>query len=262
MLIGLLERPDVSSRDLSSLRVVASGGANVPPEVVRSIESRFGAAFCTVYGQTETSPLITTVRLDDAPVDKAETVGQPLPQTQVKIIDPVSREIVAHDTVGELCTRGYHLMTEYFDNPNATAATIDAEGWLHTGDLATMDARGYVRITGRLKDMVIRGGENIYPAEIESVLIEHPAIVEVAVIGVPDAKMGEELAAFVRTGATRPSVATLRAHVRERLAAPKTPRYWIFIDAFPLTGSGKIQKFILRERYLAGEFSGRALEVC
>jgi len=261
MLIAMLEQPQLARCNLGPMRVVASGGASVPPELVRSIESRFGASFCTVYGQTETSPLITTVRLDDAPRDKAETVGKPLPHTDVKIIDPVTREVVAHDTVGELCTRGYLLMTEYFDNPKATAATIDADGWLHTGDLATMDSRGYVRITGRLKDMVIRGGENMFPAEIESVLIEHPDVVEVAIIGVPDPKMGEELAAFVRTGATRPDVAALRAHVRERLAAPKTPRYWIFIDAFPLTGSGKIQKLILRERYLAGEYAAQALEV-
>jgi len=255
MLIAMLEQPQLAGCNLDALRVVASGGASVPPELVRNIESRFGASFCTVYGQTETSPLITTVRLDDAPTDKAETVGKPLPQTEVKIIDPASREIVAHATVGELCTRGYLLMTGYFDNPKATAATIDTDGWLHTGDLATMDSRGYVRITGRLKDMVIRGGENMFPAEIESVLIEHPDVVEVAIIGVPDPKMGEELAAFVRTGATRPDVAALHAHVRKQLAAPKTPRYWIFIDAFPLTGSGKVQKFVLRERYLAGEFS-------
>ncbi len=261
MLIAMLEHPRLTDCNLDALRFVASGGASVPPELVRSVESRFGASFCTVYGQTETSPLITMVRLDDSPTDKAGTVGKPLPQTEVKIIDPASREVVAHDTVGELCTRGYHLMTGYFDNPNATAATIDAEGWLHTGDLATMDSRGYVRITGRLKDMVIRGGENMFPAEIESVLIEHPDVVEVAIIGVPDPKMGEELAAFVRTGTTRPEVAALRAHVRKHLAAPKTPRYWIFIDAFPLTGSGKIQKFILRERYLAGEFTAQALEL-
>ena len=261
MLIAMLEQPQLADCNLDALRVVASGGASVPPELVRSIESRFGASFCTVYGQTETSPLITTVRLDDAPDDKAETVGKPLPQTEVKIIDPALREIVAHDTVGELCTRGYLLMTGYFDNAKATAATIDTDGWLHTGDLATMDARGYVRITGRLKDMVIRGGENMFPAEIESVLIEHPDVVEVAIIGVPDPKMGEELAAFVRTGVTRPEVGALHDHVRKHLAAPKTPRYWIFIDAFPLTGSGKIQKFILRERYLAGEYAAQALEV-
>jgi len=261
MLIAMLEQPQLADCNLDALRVVASGGASVAPELVRSIEARFGASFCTVYGQTETSPLITTVRLDDAPADKAETVGKPLPQTEVKIIDPASGEIVAPDTIGELCTRGYLLMTEYFDNPKATAATIDTDGWLHTGDLATMDSRGYVRITGRLKDMVIRGGENMFPAEIESVLIEHPDVVEVAIIGVPDPKMGEELAAFVRTGGTRPEVTALRAHVRQHLAAPKTPRYWIFIDAFPLTGSGKIQKFILRERYLAGEYAAQALEV-
>ena len=260
MLIAMLEQPQLADCNLDALRVVASGGASVPPELVRSIESRFGASFCTVYGQTETSPLITTVRLDDAPADKAETVGKPLPQTEVKIIDPASREIVAPDAVGELCTRGYLLMTGYFDNPKATAATIDSDGWLHTGDLATMDSRGYVRITGRLKDMVIRGGENMFPAEIESVLIEHPDVVEVAIIGVPDPKMGEELAAFVRTGPTRPEVIALHAHVRQHLAAPKTPRYWIFVDSFPLTGSGKIQKFILRERYLAGEYAAQALE--
>ena len=255
MLIAMMQHPDFTRRDLSSLRAVASGGASVPPELVHAIESSLQARFTILYGQTESSPIITQVRLDDAPEDKAGTAGTPLPQTAVKIVHPGTGVVVPPGVVGELCTRGYLVMHEYFDNPEATAAAIDREGWLHTGDLATMDERGYCRITGRLKEMVIRGGENLFPAEIEAALYEHPAVVEVAVIGVPDAKMGEELAAFIRVaGDERPTIEALRAHVRERLAAPKTPRYWVFVDEFPLTGSGKIQKFILRERWDKGEF--------
>ncbi len=256
MLIAMMEQPDFARRDLSSLRAVSSGGASVVPEVVRAIESRLGASVSIVYGQTESSPVVTQVQLDDASADKTETVGTPLPQTAVKIVDPTTGAVVAPGVVGELCTRGYLVMHGYFDNPEATAAAIDADGWLHTGDLATMDARGYCKITGRLKDMVIRGGENLFPTEIETALYEHPAVAEVAVIGVPDPKMGEEVAAFIRVRAgERPSVAALRVHVRERLAAPKTPRYWIFVDQFPLTGSGKIQKFVLRERWEKGEYT-------
>jgi len=143
-------------------------------------------------------------------------------------------------------------MRGYFDMPEATAAALDRDGWLHTGDLATMDERGFCRIAGRLKDMVIRGGENLYPAEIEAVLLEHPDVAEAAVIGVPDPIMGEELAAFVRAAGAPPPVADLRRHVRERLAAPKTPRYWVFVDALPLTGPGKVQKYLLRERWGSG----------
>ena len=227
----------------------------MPPEVVRSIESRFGVSFCIVYGQTEASPLITRTRPDDMPDDKAFTVGKPFPQKEVKIADPATGEPVAVGAVGELCARGYLVMKEYFDKPEATASAIDADGWLHTGDLGTMDERGYCRITGRLKDMVIRGGENMFPAEIEATLIEHPAVIEAAVIGVPDHRMGEELAAFVRIAGEPPDITQLRAHVRSRLAAPKAPRYWVFLTEFPLTGSGKIQKFVLRERWDAGAFA-------
>jgi fatty-acyl-CoA synthase len=259
MLIAIMEHPDLASRDLSSLRVVLSGGASVPPELVRAIESRFGARFSIVYGQTESSPLITQVRLDDPPEHKAETVGIPLPQTEVKVIHPTTGAVVPPGAVGELCARGYLVMHGYFDKPEATAEAIDGDGWLHTGDLATMDAQGYCRITGRLKDMVIRGGENLFPAEIEAVLYEHPRVGDVAVIGVPDAKMGEELAAFIRiAGGEPPTEQELRAHVRARLSAPKTPRYWIVVDEFPLTGSGKIQKFVLRERWEKGEFASAA----
>lgn len=255
MLIAMLEHADFDRRDLSSVRVAGSGGASVPPEVVRSIESRLRAKFCIVYGQTESSPLITQTRPDDTPEDKAFTVGQPFPQTEVKIADPTTGEPVPVGQVGEVCTRGYLVMKEYFDKPEATAAAIDAAGWLHTGDLGTMDERGYCRITGRLKDMVIRGGENMFPAEIEAVLIEHAAVIEAAVVGVPDHRMGEELAAFLRVAGEPPEVEQLRAHVRSRLAAPKAPRYWVFLEEFPLTGSGKIQKFVLRERWDAGVFA-------
>jgi fatty-acyl-CoA synthase len=251
----MLEHADFDRRDLSSVRVAGSGGASVPPELVRSIESRLGAKFCIVYGQTESSPLITQTCPDDTTEDKAFTVGRPFPQTEVKIADPTTGEPVPVGQVGEVCTRGYLVMKEYFDKPEATAAAIDAAGWLHTGDLGTMDARGYCRITGRLKDMVIRGGENMFPAEIEAVLIEHPAVIEAAVIGVPDHRMGEELAAFVRVAAEPPGVEQLRAHVRSRLAAPKAPRYWVFLTEFPLTGSGKVQKFVLRERWDAGAYA-------
>lgn len=256
MLIAMTEHPDYHRRDLSSVRAVMSGGASVAPELVRSMESRLGASFVIIYGQTEASPIITQIRLDDAPEDKTNTIGAPLPQTAVKIVDPGTGEVALHGVVGELCTKGYLVMHQYFDKPEATAAAIDRDGWLHTGDLATMDERGYCKITGRLKEMVIRGGENMFPAEIEAALYEHPAIIEIAVIGVPDLKMGEELAAFIRVAGQRPTVEALRAHVRERLAAPKTPRYWIFVDEFPLTGSGKIQKFVLRERWEKGEFGG------
>jgi long-chain acyl-CoA synthetase len=256
MLIAMMEHPAFDQRDLSSLQVIGSGGAIVPPDLVRSIESRLAARLSIAYGQTESSPAITLVRLGDALADRLETVGTPLPQTAVKIVDPRTGAVVPPGVVGELCTRGYLVMRGYFGQPEATATAIDADGWLHTGDLATMDERGYCKIAGRLKDMVIRGGENLFPAEIEAVLCEHPGVSEVAVIGVPDARMGEELAAFVRTpGGTRPSVDALRAHVRRCLAAPKTPRYWVFVDKFPLTGSGKIQKFRLRERWEAGQYT-------
>jgi fatty-acyl-CoA synthase len=181
-------------------------------------------------------------------VDKAETIGLPMPQTEVKIIDPDRGDLVAPNVVGELCARGYMVMKGYFENPLATAEAIDAQGWYHTGDLASMDERGYCRIEGRLKDMIIRGGENIYPREIEDVLFTHPAVGEVAVLGVPDDKWGEQVAAFVRL-VSPATEAELVSYVREHLAPFKTPRHWVFVDEFPLTASGKIQKFVLRERF-------------
>ncbi len=256
MQIALLEHPDVTSRDLSSLRSSVSGGSLVPADLVRRIESTFGVRFCIVYGTTECSPLVTMTRFDDTPEDKAETIGRPMPQTEVKIIDPLSGEIVAPSVVGELCARGYMVMHGYFEDPAATAEAIDADGWYHTGDLASMDERGYCRIEGRLKDMIIRGGENIYPREIEDVLFAHPNVAEVAVVGIPDDKWGEQVAAFVRlTDNCGVTPAELSVYVREQLAAYKVPRSWVFVDTFPLTGSGKVKKFVLRDQYINGELT-------
>jgi fatty-acyl-CoA synthase len=251
MLIAALEHPDRRRRDLSSLRIVTSGGATVPVELVRNVEAAFGVRFTIIFGQTEASPCITGTHLDDTPEDKSETLGQPLPQTEVKIIDPATGETVPTGGIGELCCRGYLVMAGYYNMPEATAEAIDAEGWLHTGDLASMDERGYCRIEGRLKDMIIRGGENIYPREIEELLFTHPAVGDVAVVGAPDPKWGEEVAAFVRPApGTSPTPEELFAFCRAHLAPYKAPKRWIFCDSFPTTPSGKIQKNVLRERLM------------
>jgi fatty-acyl-CoA synthase len=250
MLIAMIERPDFAQRDLSSATTALSGGSTVPPELVRRIERELGVRFGIVYGQTEASPVITQTRLDDAIEDKAETVGQPLPQVEVNVIDPATGDIVPTGAVGELCARGYQVMTGYYEMPDKTAETIDADGWLHTGDLATMDERGYLRIVGRLRDMIIRGGENIYPREIEDVLFTHPGVAEAAVVGIPDPKWGEVVGAFIRPApGAEPTEQDLFAHVRAHLAPHKTPTVWRFVDAYPLTPSGKIKKFELVEQY-------------
>jgi fatty-acyl-CoA synthase len=252
MLIALMEHPDFRTRDLSSLRSVLSGGSTVPADLVRRIESTLGVRFGIVYGQTESSPVITQTRLDDSPDDKALTIGQPLPQTEVKIVDPSTGDVVPVGVVGELCTRGYLVMEGYNDNPVATAEAIDADGWLHTGDLCSMDERGYCTVEGRLKDMIIRGGENLYPREIEELLFTHPSVADVAVVGIPDDRWGEVVGAFVRRSA-EVTEAELRSFVRERLAPQKAPERWWFVEEFPLTPSGKVQKFVLRERAVKGE---------
>jgi fatty-acyl-CoA synthase len=255
MLLAMMEHPDFARRDLSSLRSVLSGGSTVPAELVRRIEAALGIRFGIVYGQTEASPVVTQTRLDDTPEDKAETIGRPSPQQEVRIADPLTGETVPPGTLGEICCRGYNVMLGYFDMPEATAETIDADGWLHTGDLGTMDERGYCRIEGRLKDMIIRGGENLYPREIEELLFTHPAVADVAVVGIPDDRWGEEVAAVVRRAPGHEAVTEheLRGFVRERLAPQKAPKVWAFVDELPLTASGKVQKFVLRERLVKGD---------
>jgi fatty-acyl-CoA synthase len=251
MMIAMLGHPDFERRDLSCLRAAVSGGAPVPAELVRRVEARLGVRFSIVFGTTECSPLLTQVKLDASAQDRAETLGTPLPQTEIQIADIASGGPVPVGQVGELCARGYLVMRGYHDAPEATAAAIDAEGWYHTGDLASLDSRGYLRIEGRIKDMIIRGGENIYPREIEDVLFDHPAVAEAVVIGIPDPTWGEVVAAYVRPvpGQPKPTPEELRAHCRERLAPYKTPLHWLFVDAFPMTPSGKIQKFKLRESF-------------
>lgn len=252
VLIAMMEHPDFANRDLSSLKTIGAGGATVPAALVRHIEATLGVEFSVLYGQTEASCSIMKTRPDDSPEDKAETVGLPLPQTEVKIIDPDTGAIVAPGVAGEICTRGYAVMHSYHDMPEATAATIDKDGWLHTGDLGSMDERGYCRIVGRIKDMIIRGGENIYPREIEEVLFTHAGVADVAVVGIPDEKWGEQVAAFVRRPANiQADEEELHKFVRAQLASHKTPKYWVFVDKFPTTASGKIQKFVLRDEFIA-----------
>ena len=253
MLVAMMEHPTFASADLSSIQAIYSGGSTVPAAIVTAFEQRLGAPFTIVFGQTECSPVCLMTSPTDTVADKAETIGTPMPNVEVKIVNPETGQIAAIGEIGELCTRGYHVMHGYFENEAATAAAIDAEGWLHTGDLGAMDARGYCTIEGRLKDMIIRGGENIYPRELEELLFRHPKVGDVAVVGLPDDKWGEVVSAFIRPAAGKViDREELFDYVREHLAPHKTPRHWFVVDAMPLTGSGKIQKFKLREQWSKG----------
>jgi fatty-acyl-CoA synthase len=255
MLIAMMEHPTFSERDLSSIRVITSGGSTVPAPLVQRLESELGAPFTIVFGQTEMSPVATMTYPTDSTEDKANTLGRAMPHVEIKIIDADGNTVPIGEP-GEFCSRGYSNMLGYNDNPDATAETIDADGWLHSGDICSMDERGYCYIVGRLKDMIIRGGENIYPREIEEVLFRHPSVAEIAVIGLPDDKWGEIVGAVVRpTPGTAPAVAELQDWVRQHLSRHKTPVAWFNTDTFPLTGSGKIQKFRLVEMWQAGELS-------
>ncbi len=254
MLVAMLEAFEQQPRDISSIRMAISGGSMVAPELVRRVRQVFGCDFETVFGQTETSPVVTQHRHDDSVDDVCNNIGQPLPQTGISIRSVEDNRVVPIDTVGEICTHGYCNMIGYNDNAAATAETIDGDGWLHTGDLGAMDSRGYVRITGRVKEMIIRGGENLFPAEIENVLLEHPTVAEVAVVGLPDDKWGEIVACFLRPEAgQKVDPLELRGYCREHLAPQKTPVKWFSVAEFPLTGSGKIKKFVLRDAYQAGD---------
>ncbi len=251
MLIALLDEVDRTGRHVA-FKGIMSGGSMVGPDVINRVKATFGATVQIVYGQTECSPVITMARRDDLFADLVGTIGQPLPNIEVKIADPQSGKVLPIGAQGEICTRGYHVMHGYNDNPDATAKAINAERWLLTGDLGRMDSRGYVSITGRVKEMIIRGGENLFPAEIENAMLEHQDIAEVAVVGVPCAKFGEQVACFMRaSGTARPAPAELKAFMRERLSPQKTPSHWIWVDEWPLTGSGKIQKFKLAEQFAA-----------
>ena len=249
MFIAELEHPEFARFDLSSLRTGIMAGSICPIEVMRQVIDKLHMQEVSIcYGMTETSPVSLQTQTD-APLDKrVTTVGTIHPHQEVKLVDPSTGRIVAHGERGELCTRGYSVMLGYWDNPEATDKAIDDAGWMHTGDLAQMDAEGYVAITGRIKDMIIRGGENIYPREIEDFLYTHPAISDVQVIGVPDDKYGEEVMAWVKlVDSQQLDEEGLRAFCQGRIAHYKVPRYVKFVDAFPMTVTGKIQKFKMRE---------------
>ena len=249
MFIAELDHPSFASHDLSSLRTGVMAGSPCPIEVMRDVQARMGMREVTIcYGMTETSPVSTQSATDD-PLDKrVATVGRVHPHLEVKVIDPATGQIVPRGASGELCTRGYSVMLGYWNDDAATRAAIDAAGWMHTGDLATMDAEGYLNIVGRIKDMIVRGGEKIFPRELEEYLHTHPAVAEAQVVGVPSARYGEDVMAWVRPRAGQ--VVTpeeLTAFCTGRIATYKIPRYWKVTDQFPMTVTGKIQKFRMRE---------------
>ncbi len=249
MFIAELQHPDFDRFSFPELRTGIMAGSPCPIEVMKQVVERMGAKEITIaYGQTESSPVITQTRTDDPIELRVSTVGRALPHVEVKIVDPETGADVTLGTQGELCTRGFHVMKGYYNMPEATAKAIDADGWLHTGDLATMDEHGYCKITGRLKDMIIRGGENIYPREIEEFLYTNAKIADVQVIGVPDLKYGEEVMAWVKLkdGQTA-TPEEIRDFCRGKIAHFKVPRYVTFVDEFPMTVTGKIQKYKMRE---------------
>jgi fatty-acyl-CoA synthase len=250
MLVAMLNELQEMSYDLSSVRLVAMGGAPVSPDLVCRVASKLGGRVVIGYGQTEASPYVAHTAPDDPQQDGVLTVGRPMPHCEIKIVDPETGITVPTGHSGEICARGYSVMKGYFNNPGATASAIDRHGWLHTGDLGSMDSQGYCRILGRLKDMIIRGGENIYPREIEELLCRYPGVIDVAVVGVPDEVWGEIPAAVIRCdGEKRPSEGDLFDFCRQHLAPYKTPRLWRFVDQFPQTASGKVQKFLLRDQF-------------
>jgi len=250
MFIAELGLPDFASYDLTSLRTGIMAGSPCPVEVMkRVVEQMHMSEVAISYGMTETSPVSTMTRIDDDLARRTATVGRVMPHLEVKVVDPVTGRTLAHGKPGELCTRGYSVMLGYWEQPDKTAEAIDAARWMHTGDLATMDDGGYLSIVGRIKDMVIRGGENVYPREIEEFLYAHPDIADVQVIGVPDPKYGEELMAWVvmRPGAEPLTTQGVRAFCEGRLAHYKVPRYVHVVDGFPMTVTGKIRKMEMRE---------------
>ena len=249
MFLAELEDPEFAHFDLSSLRTGVMAGSLCPEALMKRVMAEMNLHEITIaYGLTEASPGITLTSRSDTLENRTQTVGRVLPEMEVKIVDPTTRVPVATGQPGELCVRGYNVMLGYYNNPEATAAVIDGEGWLRTGDQATIDAQGYVRITGRIKDIIIRGGENIGPKEVEDLVREHPAVADVSVYGVPDDFFGEEVGASVRLNPTASTtIEEIRAFCKERIAHYKVPRHIRFVSAFPLTASGKVQKYKLRD---------------
>ncbi|MGQ4618603.1 AMP-binding protein [Nocardia sp. R7R-8] len=251
---ALLEATREDESAAPKLTSIVGGAANVPQVMIEGAARVFGAAVHNLFGQTELAPVITMTRRGDSLADQLGTVGRPIPQVEIKIAGPDGSGVAPLGTPGEICARGYQQMIEYYRNPDATASAVDAEGWLHTGDLGAMDERGFITLTGRLKDLIISGGENIAPAEVESRLVEHDAVAQAAVVGIPDAKWGETVAAVLVVRGTQREdlVDSVKEQLRSTLASFKTPRRWFVAESLPATPSGKIQKFKLREAILDG----------
>ena len=249
MFIAQLNHADFARTDFSSLRTGVMAGSPCPVEVMKQVRERMNVTEITIcYGMTETSPVSTQTRVDDPVEKRVGSVGRIHPHVEIKVIDPKSGEVVPRGTSGELCTRGYSVMLGYWRETEATAAAIDDARWMHTGDLATMDGDGYLNIVGRIKDLIIRGGENVYPREIEEFLYRHPDVEDAQVIGVPSARYGEEVMAWVKLKAGVVLTGEqLRAFCHGAIATYKIPRYWKLVDAFPMTVTGKVQKFRMRE---------------
>ncbi|RWZ60371.1 AMP-binding protein [Halobacillus fulvus] len=252
MFIAELNHPQFETLKPTTLRTGIMAGSTCPMEVMKSVIEDMGAEEITIaYGQTESSPVITQTKADDPIELRVKSVGRAHPNVEVKVIDPATGEEAEPGMPGELCTRGYLVMKGYYKNEEATSTAIDPEGWLHTGDIAVMDEEGYVEITGRMKDMIIRGGENVYPREIEEFLYEHPDILDVQIVGIPDQKYGEEIMAWIIPKDGRSlSEQDVREFCEGRISKHKIPRYIEFTDEYPMTASGKIQKFRLRESAL------------
>ena len=252
MFITELDHPHFSRFDLSSLRTGIMAGAPCPVEVMKRVISEMHMQDILIaYGQTELSPINNMTLPDDSLERRTETVGRAMPWVEIKIIDELGH-VVPVGEKGEICTRGYSVMQGYWNDPEKTAETIDASGWLHSGDIATMDASGYVRIVGRIKDMIIRGGENVYPREVEEFLYQHPAISEVQVFGVPDEKMGEEVCAWIQLNeGARLSADEVKAYCKDQITHFKVPKHIRFVSDYPMTVTGKIQKFVMRDEMLA-----------
>jgi fatty-acyl-CoA synthase len=255
MIEAILRFADRKKYDASALKNIICGGAMVEAQLVERVRTELGARITVVFGQTEVHGLCATTHREDTQKDQSETIGQALPHCEIKIVDFATGNVLPLETEGEICVRAYQTMKGYYRMPEETAKALRPDGWLHTGDLGTMDERGFVRIKGRLKDMIIRGGENIYPVEVESQILEHPKVLGVQVVGVPEKYWGEEVGAVViaRSASDRPSARELFEFCNARLTHFKVPRLWGFVEEFPMTATGKLQKFKIRDQIRSGQ---------